>query len=300
MHSLDNTSKMKTKDITTGVTAFIDILGFSNKVLDANSFDDIKEIHNGVKIIQKAFDFESEDGLTRDVQRMHKTTVLAFSDCVIVNIPLVSEGTKYTGTFDSIMSEITSFAYGQGICCLNSLFIRGGLDLGWWYQNGSTLISQSMVNAYKTEGAASVPVIALTSKIYDYFSQHKDRNNYSKDFDPIPKVFRRYTENGKDFLYINYITICLESLGWHCSKEQLENYRSGSPEEKDDIMSKGYRHNIDNWLKTHAKNIETAYKSTNEQCVKSKYEWLSGYHNEIAEKFTPNSDCKCNVRKLSM
>ena len=47
MHPQDNNSKMKEEDITTGVTAFIDILGFSNKVLNANSFDDIKEIYNG-------------------------------------------------------------------------------------------------------------------------------------------------------------------------------------------------------------------------------------------------------------
>ncbi|MDY0391123.1 MAG: hypothetical protein RBQ88_09455 [Desulfobulbus oligotrophicus] len=286
---------MDEKDISVGVTAFIDILGFGNKVLAAKSIDDIKEIHKDVKLIQDAFDFETDDDLTREVQEIHRTTVLAFSDCVVVNIPLESDATKYEGTFDPIMSEITSFAYGQGICCLNSLFIRGGLDLGWWYQKDATLISQSMVNAYKSEGAVSVPVIALTDRVYDYFSKHSHREYYSDDFDPIPRVFRTLEINGKKHLYIDYVTICLEAVGWQRSKEQLDEYRLSSPEDKDKIMNKGYRQNIDEWLKTHSENIKRAHADTNEDSVKEKYEWLANYHNEIANNFTRNQDCLCNI-----
>jgi predicted transcriptional regulator len=286
---------MDEKDISVGVTAFIDILGFANKVLAAKNIDDIKEIHKGIKLIQDAFHFATDDDLTRKVQEMHKTTVLAFSDCVVFNIPLESDATKYEGTFDPIMSEITSFAYGQGICCLNSLFIRGGLDLGWWYQKDATLISQSMVNAYISESAVSVPVIALTDRIYDYFSKHSHRKYYSDDFDPIPRVFRVLKINGKEHRYIDYMTICLEGVGWQRSKEQLDKYRLSSPEDKDKIMNEGYRHNIDEWLKTHSENIKRAHASTNEVSVRAKYEWLSNYHNEIANNFTHNQDCQCTI-----
>lgn len=286
---------MEEKDISVGVTAFIDILGFGNKVLAAESIDDIKEIHKGVKLIQDAFDFETDDALTREVQEMHKTTVLAFSDCVIVNIPLESDATKYEGTFDPIMSEITSFAYGQGICCLNSLFVRGGLDLGWWYQEDATLISQSMVNAYKAEGAVSVPVIALTDRVFDYFSNHSHRDFYSEDYDPIPRVFRTVEIKGKKHLYIDYMTICLEAVGWQRSNEQLNEYRLSSPEDKDKIMNEGYRNNIDEWLKTHSENIKRAYAEASDDCVKAKYEWLANYHNEIANNFTRNQECQCII-----
>lgn len=286
------------KEVSVGVTAFIDILGFGNKVLDAESFEDLNEIHKGIKLIQDAFDFDTTDELTRKVQKMHTTSVLAFSDCIVVNIPLQSEATKFEGTFDPIMSEVTSFAYGQGTCCLNSLFIRGGIDLGWWYQSGSTLISQSMVNAYKTEGDASIPVIALTREFYDYFSEHTHRDYYSKDFDPIPKVFRKYHEDEKEFFYIDYITICLESLGWQRTKEQLDRYRTSSPDEKDKIISEGYRQNIDDWLYTHARNIETASGATDDVKVKMKYEWLSKYHNEIANNFSLNQACRCSISAI--
>lgn len=283
------------KEVSAGVTAFIDILGFGNKVLDAKSLDDLNEIHKSLKLIQEAFDFDTHEELVRDVQKLHATSVLAFSDCVVVNIPLQSDATKYEGTFDPIMSEITGFAYAQGTCCLKSLFIRGGIDLGWWYQNGSTLISQSMVNAYKAEGCASVPVIALTAEFYDYFSSHSHRNFYSEDYDPIPRVFRKYQENGKEFFYIDYITICLESLDWQHSKSQLDAYRLSSPDDKNKIMTEGYRKSIDDWLITHARNIEAAHNITGEEKVKTKYEWLCKYHNEITNNFTRNQSCQCSL-----
>ena len=283
------------KEISVGVTAFIDILGFGNRVLEAKSLDDLNEIHKGIKLIQEAFDFDTTDEQVRDVQKLHATSVLAFSDCVIVNIPLQSEATEYEGTFDPIMSEVSSFAYAQGTCCLNSLFIRGGIDLGWWYQNRSTLISQSMVNAYKTEGYASVPVIALTKEFYDYFASHKHRYFYSKNADPIPRVFRKYQDIDHEFFYIDYITICLESLDWLRSKEQLDNYRLSTSDEKDKIMSEGYRQNIDDWLINHARNIEVAHSAAVDEKVKNKYKWLCKYHNEITDKFTKNQSCQCTV-----
>lgn len=282
-------------EVSAGITAFIDILGFGNKVLNATTLDGLNNIHDQVKLIQNAFDFDTTDELIQDVQKLHRTTILAFSDCVVVNIPLQSEATTYDGTFDPIMSEVTSFAYGQGTCCLNSLFIRGGIDLGWWFQSGPILISQSMVNAYNTEGYASVPVIALTNEFYEYFSNHKHREYYSKDYDPIPSVFRKYKEGDKEFYYIDYMTICLESLDWQRSNQQLELYRSSSLDKKDKIKSEGFRQNIDDWLNKHARNIEAAYSAANDDKVRNKYVWLCGYHNEIADNFTLNPDCQCVV-----
>lgn len=289
---------MNDEDVSVGVTAFIDILGFGNKVKEAETVDDIRKIHDQIKLIHDAFDFDTHDELTLEVQKLHETTVLAFSDCVVINIPLESDATKYDGTFDPIMQEITSFAYGQGICCQNELFIRGGLDLGWWYQSGSTLISQSMVNAYKTENAASVPVIALTKEFFDYFSQHAHRGFYNADFDPIPRVFRKYKDESREFYYLDYITICLDSLSWHYSMDQIARYRSSGPDEKDEIMSEGYRRNVDNWLKAHALNIQNAHRIADEDNVKSKYEWLSSYHNEIANNFTRNPSCQCSLSSV--
>lgn len=290
---------MDIDDISAGITGFIDILGFGGRVLSAKRIDDIKDIKKLVQRIQSEFDFDTKDSLTKEVHSIYNKTILAFSDCVVVNIPLQSKATEYEGTFDPIMSELAGFAYAQGACAQDKLFLRGGLDIGWWHQSGSTLISQSMVRAYKAEAKANVPVIALTNDLYNFFVNHKHRQFYSSDYDPVKRILRKYEEgegdNRIEFWYLDYISICVESIGWQRSKEQLHAYRSASPEEKGKIMNQGYRENIDYWLEHHARNIEAAYTNASNEKVKGKYEWLSEYHNEIAATFTNTKDCICTV-----
>lgn len=286
---------MKKEDLSVGITGFIDILGFGEKVKNAKTIEDIENIRSSVKKIQNEFDFETEDKLTAEVQQLNSTTVLAFSDCVVVNIPLESESTKYSGTFDPVMSELAGFAYAQGNCVQDSLFIRGGLELGWWYQEGHTLISQSMVGAVKREESACVPVIALCEEIYNYLSGHNHRNFYSEDYDPIRGMFRKYCSDKEEFFYIDYISICIEALDWHRSKKQMSAYRKASPDEKDEIMASGYRENVDIWLSNHARNIESAANLSPNDKVKNKYIWLASYHNDVAKSYSTNKECICQI-----
>ena len=236
---------MNKNDITFGVTAFIDILGFSEKVLAAEDTADVVEIHEKIEFIQSAFEFESNEEWIQESKKLLGSTVLAFSDCVISHTPLVSNATKYEGSFDPIMSELTSMAYAQGQCCQNSLFIRGGVDLDWWYQSGSKLISKSMINAYNFESKASVPVIALTPKTYEYFETHKHREFYADYVDPVKGVFRKYSEDGLEFMYIDYIGLCCDSVGWDRTPEEVDKVNSASGEERENLRNEGYKGNVE-------------------------------------------------------
>lgn len=288
---------MKKEDLSVGITGFIDILGFGQKVAKAKSVKDINSIQSDIKKIQNAFDFDTEDEVISEGQKRNKSTVLAFSDSVVINIPLQSEATDYSGTFDPLLLEFAGFAYAQGECVQNSLFVRGGLQLGWWFQDGSTLISQSMVGAVKREESANVPVIALCDEIYKYFSDHKHRNYYSEGFDPIKNMFRKYETKEEHFFYIDYISICVDALDWQRSIEQMNKYRNSTPNEKQEIRDYGYRKNVEQWLCNHARNIEAAAKQALDEKVKSKYEWLASYHNEVAQRqeYTRNGECYCNL-----
>jgi hypothetical protein len=283
------------EDLSVGITGFIDILGFGEKVKNAQTLEDIDSIRASIKKIQNEFDFETQDDLTSEVQRLNGATVLAFSDCIVVNVPLKSESTKYSGSFDPIMSELAGFAYAQGNCVQNSLFIRGGLELGWWYQDGHTLISSSMVGAVKREESACVPVIALCEEIYKYFSEHSHRNFYSEDIDPVSGMFKKYISGQDEYFYIDYISICVEALDWHRSTAQMAAYRQASPDEKDEIMASGYRENVDIWLSTHARNIESAARSAPNDKVKDKYRWLASYHNDVARGYSTSEGSICQV-----
>lgn len=286
---------MELEELSVGVTGFIDILGFGEKVKNAETLEDIEYIRSSVNKIQSAFDFDTKDELVAEVQKLNSATILAFSDCVVVNIPLKSDTTKYEGSFDPIMSELAGFAQAQGNCVQHSLFVRGGLELGWWYQDGHTLISQSMVGAVKREETACVPVIALCEKLYEYLSNHDHRKFYSNDVDPVKGMFRKYSSGKEDFFYIDYISLCVEALDWHRSKEQMSAYRDASPNEKNEIMALGYRENVDLWLANHARNIEEAASLAPNDKVKDKYVWLASYHNEVAKNYSTNGDCICQI-----
>ena len=134
---------MRQKDISIGVTAFLDVLGFADRVLNAQEIADIDPIIKDVRKIQKEFEFKPKDKREKEVQAYLKKTVLAFSDSVIVNVSLQSEVTRREGSFDPLMSELMGMALAQGNCVLSGLFLRGAIDLGWWYRSGNTLISQS-------------------------------------------------------------------------------------------------------------------------------------------------------------
>lgn len=164
--------------------------------------------------------------------------MLAFSDSVIVNIPLQSEVTEREGTLDPMMTELVGMAYSQFNCVVSDLFLRGGVDLGWWYRSGDILVSPSLVRAYNAERNACVPVIALTDDLYGFFSSHRDRRFYSADVDPL-KSFRRYDGDKASCWYLDYLSICAESVGHIESFAQRQAYFAAAPNDKQQIINRG-------------------------------------------------------------
>jgi hypothetical protein len=290
---------MAKKSTSIGVTAFLDLLGFKDRVLSAHDTAAVDAIAKDVRKIQAEFDYKPKDTTTREIQAHYEKTVLAFTDCVVVNVPLQSAITEQEGTFDALMSELSGMAFAQGRCVSSGLFLRGGIDLGWWHRRGSTLISQSMVRAYKAENQANVPVIALTEELYRYLSEHNDRNFYSEAIEPVRHLLRRYQRKAPSsdvsFWYLDYITIFAESIDWITSRSQFLSCKSAAPGDRQKIMEKGYKRNLTTWFNHHARTIEKAHAKSKVECVKSKYVWLASYHNEIAPKFTTSRACLCRI-----
>ncbi|MDQ1355326.1 MAG: hypothetical protein QG657_5636 [Acidobacteriota bacterium] len=294
---------MSQKKISLGITAFIDVLGFSDRVLSAEKKTDVDAITNDIRKIQSEFEYKPKDKFTKKIHSSCKKTVLAFSDSVIVHVPLESERTKIQGTFDPFMDELSGMAISQ-CCCVNSgFFLRGGVDLGWWYRRGSTLVSQSMVGAYKCENRANVPIIALTDRLYQFLSKHKHRIFYSEDIEPVRQSLRFYCNGSDSFWYLDYIAIFADEIGWNTSPSQQESFRIAAPDEKQKIINEGRMTNLTTWFTHHARTVERAYqqaerayKQAKNDHVKKKYEWLASYHNEIAPKYTVSAECLCKLK----
>jgi hypothetical protein len=145
-------------------------------------------LHDEVVFVHDQFEHKTADASIRESHKVVGKSVLAFSDCVVVSVSLRSDLTALQGTCVVLMSEFTSFALAQGACVLRGIFLRGGVDLGFWFRRKGTLISPAMVNAYRLERDACIPMIAVTPDLRKYLANHANRCFYNSDFDPIPKT----------------------------------------------------------------------------------------------------------------
>ena len=111
------------------------------------------------------------------------------------------------------MGELSGIALAEGQCVESGLFLRGGVDIGWWYRKSTILASESLVRAYRAERDAVVPVIRLSDESsIKWVSNHPHRNHYSKDMEPVRNILREFKgkdRNGKplSFWYVDYLSI---------------------------------------------------------------------------------------------
>ncbi len=287
------------KDLAYGITGFLDVLGFADRVRAAKSFKDIDVIVAQVRAIQEEFEFKPRDSAVKQVHAGMKKTVLAFSDSVIVNIPMQSTMAKLQGTFDLVMSELAGMALAQGVCATSGHFLRGGVDIGWWYRKSTILASESLVGAYRAENSAVVPIIRLTDGLYKFVSEHPHRRHYSEDIEPVSTMLRQYSGHGPkgpiSFWYLDYISVVAESIDWAPTLAERPAFLAATPQKRDKIRAKMHKKVLREWFRNHARSITSAHAAAKDEHVRKKYLWLAEYHNEIAKRFTPSPQALCKV-----
>lgn len=272
------------KNLQFGMVAFVDLLGFSEKVRALETVNDLKTLERQVRRVQGWFDHRPTDTYIKTEQKLVAKTVLAFSDSVVISIPVSSELVNVQGEFDVLMAELDGLATSQGRSVVNGIFLRGGVGLGLWYRRGATLISDALIDAYKLEGAACVPMIAITDELYNHLANHSDRTTYSIDRDPLG-MFKRFNDlpNGQSSWMIDYLPICLGAVDGELTPEERERYKTATGDERDALRQQAYDRDRVNWARWHADEIRKAAASTQEDNVKSKYKWLARYHDNVVE-----------------
>ena len=281
------TNKITRRNLKNGLFAFIDLLGFSARVESLETEEDLLTLDADVVFVQNQFELKSQDKFTQQSNRIKGKSVLAFSDCVVVSVPQNSGLTEFQGTFDVLMSELDDFALSQGECVLKGIFLRGGVDFGFWYRRKDSLISPALVRAYNLEHDACVPMIAVTPTLRLYLSKHQHRQFYSKDMDPFNNVLKKYSKlpNGKTQWFINYLRLCLEAIHPSLTGEEAEKYRAETPDVQDRLRTEAWQKACSNWAKQHGEAILKAHAEVEGSPVACKYEWLAKYHNAEVKRF---------------
>jgi len=278
------------KDVS--LVAFIDILGFSDRECAIRDKKEFMGLLKDVRLVHEQFERHPQSSIVREGHELANKEVLAFSDCLVVSVPLKSTIMELQGSFDGFMVEILMLALSQGECVLSGVFLRGGLDLGPWFHDGDVLASPAHVRAYKLEQRVSVPVLALSEELYQFFAAHPGRRVYSEDTDPISS-FREYVSEGFSCYFIDYLSLCIGEIDWHVDAATLQKYRSATDdEEKIMIMAEGRERNVRRWLLQHKKAILAAKQAAHSMSVSRKYAWLTSYHNDVIHELCPQfEDC---------
>jgi hypothetical protein len=286
------TKKITRRHLKNGVLAFIDLLGFSARVEAISTETELRALDDAVSFVQAEFGHRTRDESTRDANKVMHKTVLAFSDCLVISVPIRSPLADHQGSFDLLMDEMSSFGLAQGTSALRGTFLRGGVDLGFWYRRRDSLISPAMIHAYHLEHDACVPMIAITPALWKYLANHPHRRFYSDDLDPILRTFRRHTKlpNGTTQRFINYVRICLETVEGRWIGDERERYDSAVAAERDRMRSEIWKRACRDWARDHAKAIAAAYEVAQTDSVRAKYRWLARYHDaEIRRFFGPEA-----------
>lgn len=268
------------KRTSAGISIFIDLLGFGKKVVDADSFEDIKELVNSLEIVREAFDYNQKGEISSTEEKRY-----ALSDSVITFIPLQSKAMQCSNCFDVLLNEISTLAYNQMICIQNGIFVRGGISLGWFYEDGNNFISDALTQAVSIEKKIWAPVIGISQHTVQYFLDREERKFYSKESDPMNNGTFEKTKIGKsEFYYLNYLKLAIEATSPPITSEfkaLLRSEEKGSQQK----INEAYWAAQANLLLIHKEKILEATKNITDEYVLKKYKWLAKYHNSFAKNF---------------
>lgn len=267
------------------MVGFFDVLGFSNRVENVKTEAELVEIAETIESIRKRFAFSSKDKHVKQLHRILGKRVLAFSDCVVTSVSTATNFVRQEGLYDTFGSEIVDMAYSQIQCVWDGYFLRGGVDIGYWYYDKGVLVSPAMITAYKEErDRATYPVISLSERLYKLLKNDPGRRVYSKDADPFADEYAsfKYPRTQKRVHFINYLRLGAKAVDWQYDRATYEAYMAAparGSDEREKIMEDGYLRSLVRFFQNHRALVEKAHSMAPAE-VKYKYRFLADYHNK--------------------
>lgn len=169
-------------DYSYGYVAFLDILGFSDLVLQKNTIEEINKMINFVD--KYRYLFNTSDDLHVKIE--------FFSDSIVMTIDDTSnKGLEQL--FTAIY--IATLALYQDI----GLFFRGGITKGFYYHTPSTAFGPGIIKAYQLENEARYPRIIIDSEVVDS-SLHSDK--------PLTDYLEIEKDNDGKYFYNYFVDYC--------------------------------------------------------------------------------------------
>jgi len=160
--------------LTSSVVAFIDILGYSEKMLAAemegNGQPFLTELHS---VLSRAFshlEYEiSEENPLRQSGLLKKDLYIlkTFSDNIVIGYPIRDDAESELGSIFSMLSFFQLEMVNSGF------FIRGAISVGDFYADDRVVYGKALIDAYRAETQLSRdPRVILTDTAVKAVEKH--------------------------------------------------------------------------------------------------------------------------------
>jgi len=223
---------------------FLDVLGFKDLVLDAESHDEVDGL------LKKFYHAVSKNlSIIKPKEGMDRHKVRTFTDNVLISWPVREEGEI---EYSSLIYSASEF---QLKLLLEGFFVRGGAVKGPIYVDEEFIFGPALIKAYQLESKkAKYPRIVLSEevlkKVMDYSKHYGDKRK-------SPFNFELLIDKDSE-IFINYLELCLTGALLGHTEIQLR------------ILTK-HKELIERQLERYRYDVP----------VLEKYQWLANYHNFV-------------------
>lgn len=199
-------------------TAFIDILGFKDAILESKVDALIKiiqllrsEAENKPYIIEREnyMVFMAGPGENSASDKFHSSREISvFSDLIVISYAVCND----ISILNNLHKLLHSIYFIQEHLANNSILIRGGITCGELYHKGDICIGPALLRAYELEKShALFPRVIIDPKIIeqnrfkgivgrspDYLEQYQDSLHFITHFKPLKTFFEIFPENHRE------------------------------------------------------------------------------------------------------
>jgi len=274
-------ARLPKEEIFPAMVCFVDLLGFGTKVKEIASSVDLYSTRDELRVVHDLFLKDPKGLLERESAKSLAREVWAFSDCLVIVIPLRSQAVEEEGTLGVIVSELNDLSLAHADCMGKGILLRGGVSFGLWFRQGDFMISPALVEAHDVEQEVSLPVIGLAPRLKDLLVRAARRTRDPRYLSSFPKI-----KTKRGFCrFLDYCGDLLAELPGDMGPEGRAEYKRTRDEKKRRaIFERGVHRQFRKWLRWHRNTILNRAQQAGDGPVRRKYEWLKAYHNRHVKR----------------
>jgi hypothetical protein len=144
------------------IVAFIDLLGFSNRVISVRDYEHLEKDVLGV--LASVYNISCSGREKDEWINTNDRKVTTFSDSVVVSSHVISEPSIYS-SFLSVSELLRSVC---GASLEGGFLFRGGISIGRMYHAGNIVVGEGLIDSYNIESkVANSPRIVISDKVIE-------------------------------------------------------------------------------------------------------------------------------------